>query len=59
MNMPVGIGRPVVQHIAALFTGGLLHETVGVHLVPELQCFRFLLHQIRLHRESGIGQIEG
>ena len=59
MNMAVGIRRAVMQHITPLCARSFLHEAVNVRLFPELQRFRFFLHQVRFHRELGIRQIEG
>ena len=59
MNMTVGIGRAVMQHIPPPFARSFLHETIGVRLFPELQRLRFLLDKVRLHRKPGIRQIEG
>ena len=58
MNVAVGVGRAVVQHEFAARAGSVLHALEHIVFFPELQHLRFLLNQIRLHGETGDGQIQ-
>ena len=59
VNVPVGIGRAVVQHIGALGGAGVHHGRVGVALFPLLEHLGLALGKIGLHGEGGLRQIQG
>ena len=59
VNMPVGVGRAVVQHIGAPAARGVDHGFAGVDLIPFLERFRLALGQIGLHGKGGLRKIQG
>ena len=59
VNVPVGVGRTVVQHIGAPAARSLDHGFAGVDPVPLLERFRLALGQIGLHGKGGLRKIQG
>ena len=58
VNWPVGVGRPVMQHINRLALMGLADALVEPHRLPLFQLLGLALRQVRLHWEVGLGQIQ-
>ena len=59
VDVAVGIGRAVVEDVRAL---GVILRAQGVvdpELGPALVAGRLVLHQVGLHGEGGLGQVEG
>ena len=59
MDLAVGVGRPVVQHERRAPGAWRTDLVVQAHLVPALEHLRLALGEIRLHREGGLGQVQG
>ena len=58
VDRPAGVGRPVVQDVARRALARFPDALVNPHLFPELEHFRLVLGQVRLHREGGLGQVD-
>ncbi len=56
---PIGIGRPVVQHVTWRILAAGSNLFVNLFLLPDGEPLRLCLGQIRLHREVGIGKVQG
>lgn len=59
MDWPIRVGRAVVQNIDWRSATDFSNGVVDLHLLPFSQYFGLVLRQIRLHRESGLGQVDG
>jgi hypothetical protein len=59
MDVPVGIGRAVVQDVGLPALIGGDHGTVGVRGVPAFQDLGLVLGQAALHGEGGGGKVQG
>ena len=59
VNMAVGIGRAVVQHIDAPAARGVDHDFTRVDLIPFPESFRLALRQIGFHGKGGLRKIQG
>jgi hypothetical protein len=59
MQVPVRVGRPVVEHEPVPAGRGLAQPPVEPHPVPPLGQRRLALRQGRLHREGGARQEDG
>ena len=58
MDVAVGVGRAVMQHVFRPAGGVLAQAPVEVHLLPALDQLRLLLGQAGAHRELRLRQIE-
>ena len=58
MDRAVGVGRAVVEPVRWFARSGGAHFFVEPDLLPALECRGLVLHQIRLHGEAGLGEIE-
>jgi hypothetical protein len=56
VNGAVGVGRAVVQQVSGAALAGLAQLGIEVEFSPARQPERFILRQIRLHREGGLRQ---
>ena len=59
VDVPVGIGRTVVQHVPVFRVPDRDHLVVGLDFLPELERFRLALLEVGLHGEFGLGQEQG
>ncbi len=59
MNRAVGIRRAIVKHEAWLARTGSANLLIELALLPALERCGFVLHQIGLHVEGRLGQVEG
>ena len=58
VDMPVGVRRPVVQHVLRLAGVGAQQLLVAGRSRPSAHDRRLALRQVRAHREIGLRQIE-
>jgi hypothetical protein len=58
VDVAIGIGRAVVQHVFRPAGGILAQAPVEPHLLPAGHDLRLLLGQARAHREVGLRQVE-
>ena len=59
MQLPVGIGRAVMQDKQLCIGTRLTQLTIDVNLLPPGKDFRFLFRQTAAHRKIGAGQEDG
>ena len=59
MNLTVGVGRAIMKDKFRPAGRGLANHLIEVHLLPLLEHQRLTVGQVSLHRESGLGEIEG
>ena len=59
VQVAVGVGRAVVEHIAHGVLAGGEHLAVHVVFGPEFEGFRFLFPEVGLHGKGGLGQLQG
>ncbi len=59
VDVPVGVGRPVVEHVRALVSIGRGHLAIGVGLFPALELLGLVLRQVGLHGKGGLRQSQG
>ena len=59
MDVAVGVGRAVMQHVFWTPGGGFAQALVEVHVLPALDQRRFLFRQAGAHREFRLRQIKG
>ena len=58
MDLAVGIGRTVMQHILGLAFVACNHFPIEIFFLPVCQGLRLTLGQVSPHREIGFGQIQ-
>ncbi len=58
MHIAIGEGGPIVQNKSLRARPPLLDLTIKPAFLPLLEPFRLARHQVRLHREIGLGQIQ-
>ena len=58
MNVPVGVGRAVMQDVGSLAARSFHHGGTGIDGFPLFEGFRLALGQIGFHRKGGLGQIQ-
>src|SRR5690606_17623172 len=59
MDVAVGVGWAVVQHVERPAGGAFAQAVVELHLLPALDQQRLLVRQARAHRKLRLRQIEG
>ena len=58
MQIAIGVGRTVMQHIFRLALRALAQALIKAHFVPARDQLRFLLRKAGAHRKFGLRQIE-
>lgn len=59
VQVAVGIGRAVVEHIAGSAVPVGQHVPVDVVFRPELEGFRLFFPEVGLHGKGGMGELQG
>jgi hypothetical protein len=57
MNIAVGVGRAVVQHVALAADARVTNFLVKVLVLPLLQALGLAIGEIAAHRKFGVGQV--
>jgi len=57
MDVSIGIGRTIMEHVGLSSFRGFSNQMIESVLLPLLNHLRFFFYKIGPHRKSGLGQV--